>query len=142
MRFWLSVLCVVLMGHWWHAVAMPITPPLPISPVSLAKPANTVMLEAHGATATHAVSDHHHASTDANPCDTSQGACPQAHHSDKSPVTSCGSEHACCTLQPSPIVRLGLSWMPEASSERHAIAHKLAINQPPGRLFKPPKATL
>jgi hypothetical protein len=124
------------MGHWWHAVAMP------IAPASAPTTASVNALNAHAVALTTEVSEHHHASTDATDCNTAPGACPQAHHSDKSPLSSCGSEHACCTLQPSPIVSIGLSWLPDASSARHAIAHKLALNQPPDPLFKPPKATL
>jgi hypothetical protein len=116
MRFWLSVLCVVLMGHWWHAVAMPLATPAP-PPMAMS----------------HLASHHdHHASDDC--CETSQ---PQP-----TVKLNCGSEHACCTLQPTPVTQLTTPCFVEASGQRHALTHKLDAGPLKDRLFKPPRATL
>jgi len=108
----LSVLCIVLMGHWWHAVAMPVA---------------TAVHHDHTATA-------HHASADQACCD--------ATHATHSVKPNCGGEHACCSLQPAPLTHTYLPGWGAVASQRHAVMRTLALDHPQDRLFKPPRAAL
>ena len=130
---------MVLMGHWWHAVAMPITSPAHAS--TIAPVASTHVSEHHASEASHSQSHAHHAVSDTC-CDAPTASADTMSHASHSVQSKCGGEHACCSLQPAPVTQVRVPGFDAMPSQRHAVMHTLALNHLKERLFKPPRAAL
>lgn len=144
MRLGIRLLCLVLLGHWWHALAMPYA----VGAVShTMQPSmthqSTVHLPTPAVQATPAHNGDHLSASDTC-CDTpfaaeGRGTDPQP--DDKhSAYTSCGTGHVCCTLQATPWLTTPLTLLLTASNARHTHDPQWVLQRHSERLFKPPKA--
>lgn len=129
MRLGIRLLCLVLLGHWWHALAMPYSA------------ASVMQVDT-----THA---HHsnHVESDNTCCDPPTAALGTGtdieFHQEYSAHTTCGSGgHVCCSLQPTPVLATSLALPLDSSCTQRADAPQWVLQRHAERLFKPPKTEL